>query len=407
MPTCYIGVGNTPKKVKSIYIGVNDKAAKVKKGWIGVNGQPKLFYTAEGLNQVYEHQDTNRLGTYGIDPELIGTWNDNYIIFASIDFDYYRYYFIKANDLTFTTTVPTTWKFACAAGLGTANNAYICGGYNNTSYTSQAACVRIDKNLTYHYDNLSSYGVKARYNEPRTGSCTATIGNKYGIYAGGRLDQDENDSDATNSLDYVNISTGTWSHATMFYKRLGQGMCGTTGSVVIAGGEPSSGGSGDFYLNSVERIDSNLSQTSLAALSTRTNSIVGATAGDMCIFAGGETYNGNSWQNAAKAVTYYRPESGTRGLLTNLPVGLTDMNGIGCNGYAIFAGGYYYDSQSDIYGYSNAVVYNSNGTQISSSNPDYTFETSIRCAMASIYSSDTLFYFDGVTRGYFYGFTVG
>ena len=43
--TLYIGVNNSPKKIKNFYIGVDGKAKKVKKAYIGIDGKAKLFYS--------------------------------------------------------------------------------------------------------------------------------------------------------------------------------------------------------------------------------------------------------------------------------------------------------------------------------------------------------------------------
>lgn len=45
MPSeAYIGVNNSPKKIKEMYVGVNGVPKKVKEAYIGVSGVPKLFY---------------------------------------------------------------------------------------------------------------------------------------------------------------------------------------------------------------------------------------------------------------------------------------------------------------------------------------------------------------------------
>lgn len=46
MGEMYIGVNNTPKKIKNMWIGVNGVPKKITKAWIGVEGVPKLFYNS-------------------------------------------------------------------------------------------------------------------------------------------------------------------------------------------------------------------------------------------------------------------------------------------------------------------------------------------------------------------------
>lgn len=58
MGDIYVGINNTPKRVKALWIGVNNVPKKIKNAWIGVNNVAKIIYTSIDKATV-THVDNN------------------------------------------------------------------------------------------------------------------------------------------------------------------------------------------------------------------------------------------------------------------------------------------------------------------------------------------------------------
>lgn len=349
MPACYIGVGNAPKKVKSIYIGIGGKATKVKKGYIGINGQAKLFFSGEGVEYINTISASNLSSVDGI----AGT---NSRLFVS-DENSTKLWSIDKNFTVNTTfTIPNSVNYR--KGVSTDNYAFFFGGYG--SYNVYA----------YNSSGTRTNCSTLQYSEAVNG----TKFNNYAV-AGTIIDGNSENAAQAKQMYFYNTSTSslTQSKYTLSQYRDLAVLQGTGDYCYIVGGCNTNGGStgrSDF-----EMFSNTLSRSGPYNCLITCMGASAALSNNEAIFLGGENYygynnkyglEGHQKLFSIKNGTYDNYSYYLSSYKTQTPIAFENF-GFGYGNYALFLGGAftYYRSASDDYDTTfsdTAYVIKANGT---------------------------------------------
>lgn len=225
----YIGIDNTPRKVKKIYIGIDGEPRIIKKAYIGIGGVPRPCWNANssGGTPTYYGAISDLYDTTSAFPGVAG----DYVIFPAVSNSSEEGTAYNSS-LTHVGLGSDEIGGGATHGFGLASTpnkqyAIYYGGFSGTGYTYY--------DYVYYYNSSLTLDSMLSCSE----SCASTTGattDSHAVFAGGY--NNDTDSPYAGICELYNNSMTASTHSTedLFYVNMSGVSCGSKGAW-FAGGE--------------------------------------------------------------------------------------------------------------------------------------------------------------------------
>lgn len=321
----YVSPNGIAQMVDHMFFGINNTAKKIKKAYIGFDNTARLWYKwiASGFSvATILKPDTSNYRTKLAGAAVSGSalfaggefFKDTTSGYSSVSKTTLAEIFNENRTTSLAPDLPVAVDFFAGASVGDA--AVFGGGWNSSDARSSTVCM-YQPNFTQ--TSLSKLSATIAEN---SGASTKN----YALLAGGTNKTSWGSRQYVSTV-YPYSIDGVAQSTTTLYSSCGKpGTATFNGSAIIAGGYTASSA-----ISKVNRINDNLTRTTLSDLDQARGFVAGGASDDLIVFVGGNNKQGGG--------TFYSTIDAYDSNLTKISIGATILNGN--SSYSqIYVGGY-------------------------------------------------------------------